>query len=377
MSGIIGTNSSRGSGSIGTAASGATISASDPAIDTNPDGGIGTQWANSTSGEFYVLTDATAGANVWTNVGDGTGNIVPWAYQGSNYGYTAGGYTPSAVDTIDKFSLSSDAGATDVGDLLGAYGNISGVGCSGETYGFSMGGQGYLDVIQKNAFASDGDSTDVGDLDEGSRNGVGSNNSSYGYCSGGQASAGGGTAGTDVKNKFAMASTADASDIGNLTQTRTQSGGGSDPVGGYGYVCGGGTSNGTRYDVIDRNSFSSDGDSTDVGDMTSAAYRHGGASSVTHGFTTGGEESPSGTYIDSIQKYAFASSGNASDIADISGLYGSMSGQSTDSHGYWSGGGHSTAWLNEIEKYTTASDANSTDVGDLTVARKTGCGFHY
>ncbi len=73
MSGTVGTNSSRRSGSIGTAASGATISASDPAIDTNPDGGIGTQWANSTSGEFYVLTDATAGANVWTNVGDGTG----------------------------------------------------------------------------------------------------------------------------------------------------------------------------------------------------------------------------------------------------------------------------------------------------------------
>ena len=55
--------------------SGVTKNASDPAIDTNPSGGVGTIWANTTSGEMYVLTDATAGANVWTNVGDGAGTI--------------------------------------------------------------------------------------------------------------------------------------------------------------------------------------------------------------------------------------------------------------------------------------------------------------
>jgi hypothetical protein len=46
--------------------------ASDPAVDTNPTGGLGTVWANTTSGEMFILTDATAGANVWKNVGDGT-----------------------------------------------------------------------------------------------------------------------------------------------------------------------------------------------------------------------------------------------------------------------------------------------------------------
>ena len=56
---------------------GPTVSASDPAINTNPSGGVGTQWANSTSGEMYVCTDATAGANIWTNVGEGTGDIQP------------------------------------------------------------------------------------------------------------------------------------------------------------------------------------------------------------------------------------------------------------------------------------------------------------
>ena len=45
-----------------------TTSTSDPAIDTNPSGGVGSLWYNKTDGEMYVGTDATAGANVWTNV---------------------------------------------------------------------------------------------------------------------------------------------------------------------------------------------------------------------------------------------------------------------------------------------------------------------
>ena len=53
----------------------ATISASDPTISTNPSGGVGTEWNNSTSGEMYICTDATTGANVWKNVGDGSGDI--------------------------------------------------------------------------------------------------------------------------------------------------------------------------------------------------------------------------------------------------------------------------------------------------------------
>ena len=48
-----------------------TTSTSDPAIDTNPSGGVGSLWYNKTGGEMYVCTDATAGANVWKNVGVG------------------------------------------------------------------------------------------------------------------------------------------------------------------------------------------------------------------------------------------------------------------------------------------------------------------
>ena len=125
MSGSVGTNSGRSSGSIGTAASGPTVSASDPAIDTNPSGGVGTQWANSSTGDFYVCTDATAGSNVWTNVDAAQDSIQPWAYQGANFGYASGGGGP-ASDVVDKYSYTSDSNATDVGNLTTTTGGAAG-----------------------------------------------------------------------------------------------------------------------------------------------------------------------------------------------------------------------------------------------------------
>ena len=65
--------------------------ASDPAIDTNPADGLGAVWVNTTSGEIFICTDGTTDANAWTNVGTGSGDILPWAVQGSIAGYTLGG----------------------------------------------------------------------------------------------------------------------------------------------------------------------------------------------------------------------------------------------------------------------------------------------
>ena len=57
-------------------ADGVTKNANDPATDTNPSGGLGTLWLNTTSGELFMLTDATTDENVWTNVGAGTGDVI-------------------------------------------------------------------------------------------------------------------------------------------------------------------------------------------------------------------------------------------------------------------------------------------------------------
>ena len=53
-----------------------TVSASDPANDSNP-AATGHIWVNKTSGEQFVCTDNTTNLNIWTNSGDGTGTIAP------------------------------------------------------------------------------------------------------------------------------------------------------------------------------------------------------------------------------------------------------------------------------------------------------------
>lgn len=53
----------------------ATVTGADPTKTTNPASGVGTLWMNSTSGEVYVCTDATSNANIWKNVGDGSGGL--------------------------------------------------------------------------------------------------------------------------------------------------------------------------------------------------------------------------------------------------------------------------------------------------------------
>ena len=141
---------------------GPLTNASDPTTSSNKT--LGDLWLNSTSGEMYICTDATAGENVWTNVGAGSGNVKPYHGWGSSYGYCAAGSlagpTWPNVNTIDKFSLVTTSNATDVGDLLGTRGNNGSA--SSTTHGYSAGGE--VNVIEKWSMIADANSTDVGDL---------------------------------------------------------------------------------------------------------------------------------------------------------------------------------------------------------------------
>ena len=73
-----------------------------------------------------------SGGNANSNGGGG----ASYSFQGSAYGYAAGGQTSSAVITdIDRFSLTSDGNSTDIGDANVAKGGAA---------GFSSVSHGYL-----------------------------------------------------------------------------------------------------------------------------------------------------------------------------------------------------------------------------------------
>jgi len=118
-----------------------TVSTADPAINSNPTSGVGHMWINKTSGEQYILTNATAGSNVWTNVGDGT-NASVFAATGGTV-TTDGDYKVHTFTSSGTFAVSTiSSGDGEVDYLIIAGGGGAGISNSG---GGGAGGRLYLE----------------------------------------------------------------------------------------------------------------------------------------------------------------------------------------------------------------------------------------
>ena len=361
MSGIIGDNTGDHSGQIATV-QGITTSSSDPAIDTDPSGGIGTVWANTTSGEMYACTDATAGANVWTNVGDGTGDIQI-NYGGEQYGYCAGGIVAATADNeIAKYSYTSDGDATDVGDIVQA--RYAGAGVSSLTYGYHMGGAwppfsptNFTVELEKTQFASDGDAASVtGDLTGYRRLSASATNKVYGYCIADQEAPR-----ITTYEKFLFSTEANAVEVGTLTGARSSVGCSSST---HGYTAGGNIGAPASYaatNTIQKWTFASDGSSADVDDLTVAGNDATGASSLTHGYVSGGTSRTT-----TIDKFSMVSDASATDVGDCPArTYGA--GSSSTTFGY-NASGDDGGVVTNMFKYSFSSDGDSSSVGNLTYA---------
>ena len=105
-----------------------------------------------------------------------------------------------------------------------------------------------------------------------------------------------------------------------------------------------------------------------------ARFTVAGQSSDVSGYASGGVASSNSNVID---KFPFASDGNATDVGDltVARLYANA-GQSSTVSGYTSGGTTST-YVNIIDKFSFSSDGDATDVGDLTLARYGVAGQQY
>ena len=55
-----------------------TKQSSDPTISSPATPTLGDVIVNTTSGEMFTCTTVSSGANVWTNIGEGTGNVTPY-----------------------------------------------------------------------------------------------------------------------------------------------------------------------------------------------------------------------------------------------------------------------------------------------------------
>lgn len=104
-----------------------TKSTSEPTATTNPSGGVGSIWLRTTTGEMYCCTDATTNANVWTNIGDGTGTepFVPTTATGGTI-TTDGDYKVHTFTTSGTFNFIVSAAGQPVEYLLVGGGSSGG-----------------------------------------------------------------------------------------------------------------------------------------------------------------------------------------------------------------------------------------------------------
>jgi hypothetical protein len=328
-------------------AGGATISASNPTITTNST--LGTQWANSSTGDFYILTDATTDENVWSNVGTGSSSISPSSHaQGSTSAYQSGGTSSSNI--ITKFAFASVGTFADVGDLTA--GRYMPAGSSSSAHGYTAGGYSSTTVIDKFTFSSDANATSVGSLNSAAYITSGGESTTHGYTCGGVSS--------NVIQKHSFSTDGNSTDVGDLTVTRRTGGTASSST--HGVTLGGNVS---ATDNIDRFSFSSDGNSTDFGSLSSASGQAPVATnSMDYGYAAGGLAS---TNI--IEKFAFATGGSVTDVGDLTVNRDSIGGSSSSTtHGYTCGG-YNGSYLSSIDAHSFSTDGNATNVGDLASPR--------
>jgi len=255
------------------------------------------------------------------------------------------------------------ANATTTITLRGFQGNVSGYSSGGFTPPLLV-----YNTIDKFPFAADSNATDVGDLTESRYTTAGLSSDASGYISGGitYAPPPVGFTTRNTIDKFPFAADGNATDVGDLSQIRASGAGQSSTT--HGYISGGALIGPTgiltdSYNTIDRIPFAADGNALDVGDLTQSRSLAAGQSSTTHGYTSGGSLGPVNTNV--IDKFPFASNANASDMGDLTQAKAATAGQNSYEYGYSSGNF-------AVEKFYFAFDGNSFGVGNLSARRTAG-----
>ena len=326
MSGVISDNTVRSSGAVAPL-SAATLDSSDPAIDTNPTDGLGTKWVNTTSGEVFICTNATAGENIWIGQ-DGT---YVHDSRGMNGGGSSGGFT-NAIQYVTIHTLGN---ATDFGDLT---------------------------QIRVPA-ATDNGTTGRGIFLGGNRPDPSPGDDLY----------------SNVIDYIAIDTTGNATDFGDITQLLSAPAAGSNGPGDRGVRAGGYQKTpALTVATIDYVTISTPGNAVSFGNLTGGRYNFGTSSNGTNDRCVfwGGIGLPaSGLTLDYI---TVSSTGNATDFGDeIWATQPAASGYNWNVNGGTSNGnlergihagGDSSGDTKIIQYITISTPSNSAQIADLTTA---------
>ena len=371
-------------GSALTGVSGVTKSASDPAIDTNPSGGLGQLFLNTTSGEMYACTDATTDANVWTNVGPGDGDIALWSFtSGATVSvYHLGGTTGPAAGMTEnsKITVSSDTAVNGISNL--AVGANDPAGSCSETHGYAAGRMTGAtgNTVERIAFSNDTVVADVGDLiTKAYYTGSGGSSQTHGYVLQTRADSH-----PDMSQKYTFASSITASNIipsprGNSPDSeRYDFTAASSDL--HIYVAGGyhnQSAPAVSIDSINRMAIASETSYSEHGNLQRArAGQDTSSSTPTDGYLHGGYTYDNGGNDAQIDKWSFANNVTATDIGDLQSAANGRASSASTTHGYSMQGGGTGPVITAADKFNYAGAFSCTSIAGLTMAKRSGASCH-
>ncbi len=252
----------------------------------------------------------------------------------STRGLFAGGYGPATVDTIGYVSIASRGNAADFGNLAAATYSSAGGGSS--TRGIFGGGftsPTQINVIQYVEIATTGNATNFGDLTV-ARRYPGSASSPIRCVFGGGADTSNPVGGFSTLDYIQIASKGDAKDFGNLSQiTWFGQGSCSSSTRGLFHTCANSWSPGWATSTnVDSIEISSTGNGTGFGDLTLTRTYTGGVSNSVRACFGGGFHGPSTVRYNTIDYISISSGGNATDFGNLIESR-TAPGTCSDSHG--------------------------------------------
>jgi hypothetical protein len=346
------------------------VSGDEPTASENPSGGVGTLWMNHSSGESYMLTNASTNSNVWTNIGaSGTGDVFkpPYSYQGTQYGYVVGSTnSPSTVATSHKWSYASNNTVSAHNNLVSGGLNYASANAKAPDWSYFVGGAPYnwgtMQNIQKVSHT-----TGVTSQSQGT---VSTRGAPYGYASYSRGSASSETHGyffggqqqngwpqNNQLEKYAYAYNSGSTNWGNMQQGCSGPTGMPDASNGYGYISAGyWYSPSMVFNRIERFSYSSSGTSTMPHTISYPMTHRLGYGTTSYGFIGGGGWPSYSSYI---ERLSYASNGSVTQWGNLSGgrnhHHGAAASFTTEGHAGAGTDGTGITKFNFSSSGTTAS----------------------
>ena len=272
-------------------------------------------WTIANPGNATDFGDLTTARQSMASMSSGTRGVIAGGYEGA---------VSVALNEMQYITCATPGNGTDFGDLT--WQTFYGAGHSNGTKGFYSGGQrasegsyGYVNTIDQITIATTGNATDTADLTLARAGGdQGVNDATRAVHMGGQSA----SQREDVIDYFSMDTTSNAVDFGDIASGgRVRAASGSDVT--YGILAGGrrtGSSHANDWtENIDYITIQTTGNSSDFGDLTTFYENMSGASDNTYMTMAGaaGNDGNSNVRYNVIERITIATPGNSADFGDL------------------------------------------------------------